>query len=144
MKLSTRSRYGTRLMLELAIHYGDGTVQLKDIAKNQAISEKYLGQIIIPLKSSGLVLSERGAKGGYMLAKDPSKITVKDIVLCLEGDLSPVECGKQNDCHYTAKCVTKNVWKKLEEEIEKVLASVRLEDLLDDLNSSGDSYIYVI
>lgn len=145
MKLSTRSRYGTRLMLDLALHFGKGPVQLKDIAKSQNISEKYLGQIIIPLKSKGLVQSERGAHGGYYLAYPPDRITVKDIVVCLEGDIAPVECvNDRSNCDITAACVTKNVWAKLTRSIDKVLSSISLESLVNDLRHSNNSYNYVI
>ena len=81
MKITTRSRYGVRLMLELAGNYGKGQVLLKDIARNEGISEKYLSLIIIPLRTAGLVQSTRGAHGGYSLAKPPGEITLKDIVL---------------------------------------------------------------
>ncbi len=80
MKLSTRARYGTRLMLKLALRYGKGPVFLKDIARAEEISEKYLSQIIIPLKGAGLVRAFRGAHGGYTLARAPDRIKLKDIV----------------------------------------------------------------
>ena len=94
MKLSTRARYGVRLMVALAFNYGKGPVFLKDIAKGENISEKYLSLIIIPLRRVGLVNSIRGAYGGYILAKDPSQITMKEIVDVLEGDCSLVDCVK--------------------------------------------------
>ena len=85
MKLSTRSRYGTRLMLELSEHYQEGPIQLRTIAKRQGIPIKYLEQIIIPLKKAGYVTSVRGYKGGHMLAKPPQEITTGEIVALLEG-----------------------------------------------------------
>lgn len=147
MKLSTRSRYGTRLMIELATHYDEKKkpVQLKDIASKQDISEKYLGQIIIPLKSAGLILSERGAHGGYLLAKPPAEITVKDIVICLEGDLSPVECLTTRErCTKANECVSKIVWHKLEDTIIDVLESVTLQDFLNEITNAEQTYNYVI
>lgn len=131
MRLSTRSRYGTRLMLELALHYNKGTVFLKDIAREEEISEKYLSHLVIPLKANGLISSSRGAHGGYRLAKSPSHITVKDIVQTLEGDLSPVECVKNPSiCRRTSGCVTRDVWEKLDERISDTLSSITLKDLV--------------
>ena len=85
MRTSTRSRYGVRLMLELALSHGKGPIFLKDIARRQEISDKYLSQIIIPLKSAGLVSSHRGAHGGYVLQREPARITIREIVEVLEG-----------------------------------------------------------
>jgi len=131
LRLSTRSRYGTRLMLELALHYKKGTVFLKDIAREEEISEKYLSHLVIPLKANGLISSSRGAHGGYRLAKSPSHITVKDIVQTLEGDLSPVECVKNPSiCRRTSGCVTRDVWEKLDERISDTLSSITLKDLV--------------
>ena len=79
-------------MVALALNYGQGSALLKDIARREGISEKYLGQIIIPLKASGLVVSHRGAHGGYALARAPEGITVKDVVEAIEGAIAPVPC----------------------------------------------------
>ena len=92
MKLSTRGRYGVRAMLELALNNGKGPVPLRDLALRQEISAKYLEQLLIPLKGAGLVKSVRGARGGYMLALEPARISLYDIVRSLEGPLAPVEC----------------------------------------------------
>ena len=118
-------------MLELALHYKKGTVFLKDIAREEEISEKYLSHLVIPLKANGLISSSRGAHGGYRLAKSPSHITVKDIVQTLEGDLSPVECVKNPSiCRRTSGCVTRDVWEKLDERISDTLSSITLKDLV--------------
>ncbi len=131
MRLSTRSRYGTRLMLELALNYNKGNVLLKDIAKVEDISEKYLSHLVIPLKASGLISSSRGAHGGYRLAKSPSLITVKDIVKTLEGNLSPVECVKNPSvCGRVSDCVTRDIWKMLDEKISDTFSSITLKDLI--------------
>ena len=92
LQMSTRSRYGVRLMVALALRYGDGISLLRDVARQEGISEKYLGQIIIPLKAAGLVLSQRGAHGGYSLARPPEDITVRDVVEAIEGSIAPVPC----------------------------------------------------
>jgi len=132
MRLSTRARYGTRLMLELALNFKKGTIFLKDIARKEEISEKYLSHLVIPLKASGLVSSSRGAHGGYMLAKSPSQITLREIVQTLEGSISFVECVKNPSiCSRVSKCATRSIWEKLDEKISEELSSVTLEDLVN-------------
>ena len=132
MRLSTRARYGTRLMLELALNFDKGTIFLKDIAKKEEISEKYLSHLVIPLKASGLISSSRGAHGGYKLAKSPSQITLKEIVQTLEGEISCVECVKNPSvCPRVSKCATRGIWEKLDEKISDELSSVTLEDLMN-------------
>lgn len=130
MKISTRSRYGLRLMLNLALNYGKGTLFLSAVADKENISEKYLSQIVMPLKVKGLVSSTRGAHGGYMLARSPTKITVKEIVESLEGNLSIVEClSDPSVCKRISFCVTRNVWSLLSEKICQTLDSITLQDL---------------
>lgn len=131
MKLSTRARYGVRLMVELALNYGKGPVFLKDIAKRQNISEKYLSLIIIPLRRVGLVNSIRGAYGGYSLAKDPSHITMKEIVDVLEGDCSLVDCVKDpSTCPRVPICASHDIWAIIGGKISETLNSVTLEMLV--------------
>ncbi len=130
MKLSTRTRYGVRLMLELARNKGNGQIFLKDIAREEEISEKYLSLIIIPLKSAGLVNSMRGAHGGYNLAKEPSDITLKEIVDVLEGDTCLVDCVKNSStCTRSETCASRDLWTIVSDNISRTLGSVTLEDL---------------
>ena len=130
MKLSTRTRYGVRMMLMLARNYGKGSVYLKDIAKSEEISEKYLSQIIIPLRGVGLVSSIRGAHGGYTLAKAPAEITMKDIVNVLEGDCL-VDCIKDPAaCARMQTCASRDIWEMLGGKISDLLASISLEQLV--------------
>jgi Rrf2 family protein len=134
MKLSTRARYGVRLMVELALNYGKGPVFLKDISKRQNISEKYLSLIIIPLRGVGLVNSSRGAYGGYSLAKDPSQITLKEIVNVLEGDCSLVDCVKNPSvCPRVPLCATHDVWAMIGGKISETMNSITL-DMLVEMN----------
>lgn len=131
MKLSTRTRYGVRLMLALALNYGKGPVFLKDIAKGENISEKYLSLIIIPLRGIGLVNSSRGAYGGYSLARDPSQITLKEIVDVLEGDSCLVDCVKDpSACPRVPICVTRDVWAIVGGRISETLNSITLDTLV--------------
>ncbi|MFZ2330512.1 MAG: Rrf2 family transcriptional regulator [Atribacterota bacterium] len=132
MKLSTRSRYGTRLMLKLALNYQKGPISLKDIAQQEEISEKYLSQLVIPLRASGLIYSLRGSQGGYQLSKSPSQISIKDIVQALEGNISPVECVKNPSiCSKADDCSVRDIWGNLYKKIHETLDSVSLKDLLE-------------
>ena len=130
MQMSTRGRYGVRLMVALALNYGNGTALLREVARREGISEKYLGQIIIPLKSAGLVLSQRGSRGGYALARSPETITVKDVVEAIEGKIAAVLCVSDPEaCARATSCVATGVWKKLSEDIERSLSSFTLAAL---------------
>lgn len=132
MKLSTRTRYGIRAMLELAMFFGSGPLQIKLIAKHQEISVKYLEQLITILKSAGFVRSIRGSKGGYVLSKPPDQITLDSIFIALEGPVTTVECVEDMSyCARAADCVTREVWTEVQEAIMKILRSLTLQDLVD-------------
>jgi Rrf2 family protein len=139
MKISTRSRYGLRLMLDLALNYEKGPLQLNAISRNQKISLKYLSQLVIQLKLSGLINSTRGSRGGYFLTKPPGQISVKDIVEPLEGGLNIIDCNKNGqinsenniDCPRKNHCVTIEVWKILSDKINETLAGIKLSTLIE-------------
>jgi Rrf2 family protein len=131
MKLSTRSRYGTRMLLDMAQHYNQGPVQLGDIAKRQNISVKYLEQIIIPLKKAHYVESMRGPKGGHVLTRPPEQITVGEIVALLEEGITLVECTEHSEvCERSPSCPTRLVWKEAARAMFDKLNTVTLADLL--------------
>lgn len=131
MKLSTRARYGVRLMLALAVNYGKGPVFLKDIARGEDISEKYLSLIMIPLRNAGFVNSTRGAYGGYNLARDPAQINLKDILDILEGESCLVDCVRDPSlCPRVSTCVSRDIWTLLGGKISEVLGSINLQDLV--------------
>jgi Rrf2 family protein len=131
MKISTKIRYGTRAMLELACHYGEGPIELREIAKREDISLKYLEQVIVPLRTAGLVKSARGSKGGYSLAKHPSEINLKDLVETLDGPLNLIECLKDPKvCQKVPDCVTRDIWQEVSEAIDGIFHSVTLEDMV--------------
>lgn len=136
MKLSTRTRYGMRAIIELAVSDRKGPLQLKVIAQHQGISVKYLEQLMVVLKSAGFVRSIRGAKGGYVLAKAPNQIKLSDIFHCLEGPVSTVECVENEDyCQRAADCVARQVWTQVQAAIEGVLQSITLQDVADRAKS---------
>ncbi len=131
MKMSTRGRYSTRLMLELALHFGQGPVLLKDISKSQEISLKYLGQLIIPLKIAGLVKSTRGSHGGYFLSRSPDKIKLYEVIGAVEGPIAFTECVDNPDICYRSKtCVAREVWEKATRQFRETLSSITLADML--------------
>lgn len=131
MKLSTKGRYGVRLMIDLAAHYGQGPVLLREIAKRQEISEKYLSNLINPLKATGLLEATRGVNGGYILGKAPAEITMKDIVQAVEGPLCLVDCvAKPSACSRTPLCIARDLWVEAAEGIAQVLDKYTLADMV--------------
>ena len=131
-KVSTKARYGVCAMLDLGLNYGKGLVLLKDIAVRQEISLGYLEQIIPSLKSAGLVSSQRGAHGGYVLARPPSQITIKDIIDALTGPIFLVESESGSQVSKkSVPCVTNDLWNELGEKINLTLESQTLQDLVD-------------
>ncbi len=132
MKLSTRGRYGTRALLELALHEGEGPVSLKDISERQEISLQYLEHLITPLIAGGLVKSTRGARGGVILAKPSWNIRLSDIIMVLEGSTAPVDCVDKPDiCSRSKKCATRDIWAELKDVIDGVLDKATLADLVE-------------
>ena len=118
-------------MLELACHYGEGPIELREIAKREDISLKYLEQVIVPLRTAGLVKSARGSKGGYSLAKHPSKIYLKDLVETLDGPLNLIECLRDPKvCQKVPNCITRDIWQEVSEAIDGIFHSVTLEDMV--------------
>ncbi len=132
MKISTKIRYGARAMLELAFRYGEGPIELKEIAQKENISLKYLEQVINPLRAGGLVKAVRGSKGGYSLAKPPSEICLYDVIETLEGPLQLVDClGDSKACSRVPSCVTRDIWKEVSDAISKICYSVTLEEMVN-------------
>ena len=129
MKLSTKGRYGTRAALELAIRHGSGPVFVREIAESQDISERYLEQILNTLRASGIVKSTRGAKGGYELSRDPSKISLGEIVRSLEGQIDIVSCTSEEKCQRSSECVMYEVWSQVKNSINDILDHTSLADI---------------
>jgi Rrf2 family protein len=135
MKLSTKGRYATRAMLDLALHFGEGPILVKDISRRQEVSDRYLEQILTPLKASGLLRAFRGSRGGFALAKEPSEIKLIEIVQIVEGSTAPVDCVDDAQiCTRSESCVTRDVWIELKNAIDHVLDSITLQDLVDRHN----------
>ena len=132
MKVSTKGRYALRIMLDLAMHNSGDLVPLKDIAKRQGITLKYMEQIISPLSKAGFVQSLRGSAGGYRLARNPSEYTVGSILRVLEGPLAPTACLETdvNECPRVDSCPTISFWNGLNKVINEYVDSVTLADLV--------------
>ena len=132
MKLSTRGQYGTRALLELALHQGQGPVLLRDIAQRQQISLQYLEHLISPLIAGGIVRSTRGAKGGVSLAQSPDEIRLNEVIQLLEGSIAPVECvNNPGICARSELCVTRDIWGELKQAMDGVLNSITLRDFVE-------------
>ncbi len=134
MQVSSRGRYGVRAMLELARTYGSGPVTLRKIAESQHISAAYLGQIVGPLRRAGLLTSVRGARGGYVLAREPKDITLGEVIRAIEGPIAPSRCVSENwrsgDCERESSCSARRLWMGLRDSITRELDSTTLADLL--------------
>ncbi|MGB2864135.1 MAG: Rrf2 family transcriptional regulator [Sedimentisphaerales bacterium] len=135
MKLSTRTRYAVRAIIELAQNDSNRPLQLKIIAQRQEISVKYLEQLMAVLRSAGFVRSIRGSKGGYVLAKAPNQIKLNEVMHRLEGTVATVECVENEDyCSRSADCAARYLWMQVEQAIEKVMEAITLQDLVDKAN----------
>lgn len=135
LKISTKGRYGLRALIDLAVYSETEPVSIGSIATRQGLSERYLEQLMTLLKKAGLVKSIRGASGGYVLAKDVNDISVGDILRALEGNLEPVECAafqEHETCEAAGGCVTKYVWKKINESINQTVNEISLKQLVDE------------
>ena len=135
MKLSTKGRYGLRALIDLAVHDKDDAVSIQSIAERQDISESYLEQLVRLLKKAGLVTSVRGAGGGYRLAQAADSISVGDVLRALEGDLNAVACSayqEEQTCEGADCCVTKLVWKKINDAITSTVDSIMLAELVNE------------
>jgi Rrf2 family protein len=132
MKLSTRTRYGTRALLELALRGERGPVFLKDIAGKQQISLAYLEHLVTPLISAGIIHSIKGPKGGVTLARKPEDIKMIEITQLLEGSMAPVACVDHPEvCGRSGQCATRDIWSELKEAMDGVLESTTLQDLVE-------------
>ena len=132
MKISTKGKYGLRAMIDLTQYSEQEAVSISSIAQRQKISESYLEQLVAKLKKAGLVVSIRGAAGGYRLARPASGISVGDVLRALEGDVRAVICTAQTEegCEGEELCVTKYVWQRINESIEKTVDEMMLDQLV--------------
>jgi Rrf2 family cysteine metabolism transcriptional repressor len=132
VRLSSRGRYSVRAMMELALHFGHGLLQVKDISASQQISERYLEQLFVRLRRAGLVKSTRGAGGGFMLARPPAEIRLSEVIRAVEGSVAPARCIDEPElCPHIGECVTRLVWGEMARAISQVLEARTLQDLVE-------------
>ena len=132
MRLSTRGRYATRAMLDLALNFGQGPMQVRNIAGRQRVSGRYLEQLFIPLRKSGLITGLRGARGGFTLTRPPAEIRLSEIILAVEGFTSLVRCvDDPSICAQSNVCVTRNIWQEVGKAATARLESTTLQDLVE-------------
>ncbi len=143
MKISTRGRYSLRMMIDLAQHYNEGFIALKDISARQDISKKYLEQIIPFLNRSGLLLANKGHMGGYQLSKPPCEINVREILESAEGSLAPVSCMDNcpNICEKADGCLTLPIYQGLYDVILNYLNGITLQDVINSKPETCEYYI---
>lgn len=133
MKISTKGRYGVRILLDLARHENGNPRLIRDIAESQQISEKYISRLIIDLRRAGIVRSIRGAKGGFRLAKSPREVTLLDIVEVMEGPLAIVDCVRTPEkCPRNQRCVSREIWNNLNSDIRESMRKVTLQDIIEN------------
>ncbi|MDD3926425.1 MAG: Rrf2 family transcriptional regulator [bacterium] len=141
MKLSTRGRYAVRLVMDLAMNEGESPILLKDVAHRQEISEKYLWQLVPPLKTAGLLTVRRGARGGYSLSRPIAEITMKDVICAVEGPLCLVDCvDNPTACVRSASCASRDFWNDVSEVLLNTLQGVTLESLVEKQKEKSRTY----
>jgi len=138
MKLSARGRHSVEAMFDLAIHFGEGPILIRDIASRRHISEQYLAQLFIPLRIGGLVRSVRGANGGFVLARQPDEIRLSDVVRATEGSTAPAECvDDPKVCWKGDSCITRDVWSEIKKATDSILEGVTLAEMVKRWQESG-------
>ena len=131
MRLSTRSRYGTRAVLDIALHGDSGPVTLKEMSRRQDLSRKYLGQIINQLLTAGILESIRGPRGGYLLSRSPDQIRLGEIIRALDGSVAPSRCVENPGvCERNGNCAAREVWTRVKESVESVIDETTVADLV--------------
>jgi len=146
MKISTKSRYGLRILTDIAVNMANnnGASKGRDIAQRQNLTEAYLEQIMIPLKSNNLIRTQRGCRGGYILNMAPSDITVLDVIESFEGKITFVDCLYAKECNQFDRCPTQDVWRELSETFRNKASSVTLQDIVDEYNAQNKNFDFVI
>lgn len=144
MKITYKGDYALKILLDLALNYGRGLIQVKDISKRQDIPLKYLGQIILTLKSAGYIISKRGHDGGVLLAKPPEKITLGEVVRITDGTTSPitcVSCSEPTKCDFSRTCPFMPVWAEVRQSINRIVDSTTMLDMVNKYKASTVSAI---
>lgn len=140
MKLSTKVRYATRAMLDLALHFNEGAIQIKGICERQDVSEQYLKNLLASLRVANLVRSVRGPRGGFTLARPPSQIRVIEIIRAMEGSIALADCIDTPEiCSRADLCVTRDLWTEMGDAMNAVVESTSLQDLVERQTQKQES-----
>jgi len=134
LKLSTKGEYASRAVLEIALHYGESPLHIRDISKAQDIPERFLEQILLQIKRAGYLRSRKGPNGGYTLAKPPEKISVAEVIRVMDGPLAPIDCVSVTAyevCPREKSCGLRQVWKKTRDAIAEILESTSFADVAE-------------
>ena len=135
MKLTTKSRYAVNALTELSILGSNGPVSLSDISANQDIEISYLEQIFRKLRIAGIVKSIRGRNGGYLYAKDPSIVSIKEVMNAVDEVMDATSCNGLSNCHHGKKCNTHNLWHELNQVVDNYLSKITINNLVESNNS---------
>jgi Rrf2 family protein len=146
MRITYKGDYALKTILDLAVHYGNSPVAIHDLARRSDIPMKFLEQILLDLKRGGFVESRRGKVGGYLLAKEPSEITVGGVIRFIDGQIEPIACVKQNysGCKDITRCVFRDIWNRIAESTSKIVDNVTFEDLIKKNRKLNRAFVYQI
>lgn len=132
MRLSTRSRYGILALMDLAVHASDGPVMVREIAEREGLSERYLEQLLLSLKTAGMVRATRGSGGGFTLARPPAEINIREVIRITEGSTAFTECADDPAvCSRSSSCALLDAWIEVTKAAEKVMESITIKDLIE-------------
>ena len=143
MKISTKGRYGLRILLDLALNDSEKPRMIRDISESQHISEKYISRLIIELRKAGFVRSVRGVNGGYTLTRKPEDISVLDVLETMEGPVAIVDCTNSSGevCRRKSQCPTQRMWTEINQKIRSAFAAYTLKDLVELYISNGETVL---
>jgi Rrf2 family protein len=146
MRITYKGDYALKTILDLALHYGNSPVTISDLAERADIPIKFLEQILLDLKRGGFVESRRGKVGGYLLAKQPSRIKVGDVIRFIDGPIEPIACvdKKYHGCNDIYKCIFRNIWEEVAKNTAKVIDNITFEDLAKRVNHLKPTLVYQI
>jgi Rrf2 family protein len=146
MRITYKGDYALKTILDLALHYGNSPVTISDLAERADIPIKFLEQILLDLKRGGFVESRRGKVGGYLLAKQPSRIKVGDVIRFIDGPIEPIACvdKKYHGCNDIYRCIFRNIWEEVAKNTAKVIDNITFEDLAKRLSHLKPTLVYQI
>lgn len=146
MRVTYKGDYALKAVLDLALNYGKGIVTIHETAKRIDAPIKFLEQVLLDLKKGGFVESRRGKIGGYLLSKEPGKITVGEVIRFIDGPTEPIACAKNgySDCRDLYKCVFRNIWQNVSKATSEIIDNITFEDLITQVNSADQLITYSI